>query len=32
MKYNQKDDILNPHFLVIGATDHDWLALLPDRE
>ena len=32
MKYNQKDDILNPHFIVIGATDHDWLALLPDGE
>ena len=32
MKYNQKEDILNPHFLVIGATDHDWLALLPDPE
>jgi 3'(2'), 5'-bisphosphate nucleotidase len=32
MKYNQKEDILNPHFVVIGATDHDWLALLPDRE
>jgi len=32
MKYNQKEDILNPHFLVIGAADHDWLALLPDRE
>jgi len=32
MKYNQKDDILNPHFLAIGATDHDWLALLPGDE
>ena len=32
MKYNQKEDILNPHFMVIGATDHDWLALLPDGE
>ena len=32
LKYNQKEEILNPHFLVIGATDHDWLALLPDRE
>ena len=32
MKNNQKKDILNPHFIVIGATDHDWLALLPDRE
>lgn len=32
MKYNQKEDILNPHFLVVGAADHDWLALLPDRE
>ena len=32
MKYNQKEDILNPYFMVIGASDHDWLALLPDRE
>jgi len=32
MKYNQKDDILNPHFMAIGATDHDWLALLPGGE
>lgn len=32
MKYNTKDDILNPHFFVIGATDRDWLALLPDCE
>ena len=32
MKYNQKEEILNPHFMVIGATDRDWLALLPDRE
>ena len=32
MKYNTKANILNPHFLVIGATDHDWLALLPDSE
>ena len=32
MMYNQKSDILNPHFLVIGASDRDWLALLPDGE
>lgn len=32
MKYNTKDDILNPHFFVIGARDKDWLALLPDSE
>lgn len=32
MKYNTKPDILNPFFLVIGATDRDWLALLPDSE
>ena len=32
MMYNQKSEILNPFFMVIGATDHDWLALLPDRE
>jgi len=32
MKYNMKSDILNPHFFVIGASDRDWLALLPDTE
>ena len=32
MKYNAKADILNPHFVVIGAADRDWLALLPDCE
>ncbi len=32
MKYNAKEDILNPHFCVIGATDRDWLALLPNSE
>jgi 3'(2'), 5'-bisphosphate nucleotidase len=32
MNYNAKDDILNPHFFVIGASDRDWLALLPDTE
>ena len=25
--YNTKEDILNPHFLVIGAQDHDWLGI-----
>ena len=32
MKYNAKEDILNPFFFVIGASDKDWLALLPDSE
>jgi 3'(2'), 5'-bisphosphate nucleotidase len=32
MKYNAKSDILNPYFFVIGASDRDWLALLPDSE
>ena len=32
MKYNMKSDILNPYFFVIGATDRDWLALLPASE
>ena len=32
MEYNAKSDILNPSFFVIGATDRDWLALLPDSE
>lgn len=30
--YNDKSDILNPYFIVIGASDRDWLALLPDDE
>ncbi|MDH4107716.1 MAG: 3'(2'),5'-bisphosphate nucleotidase CysQ [Gammaproteobacteria bacterium] len=25
--YNRKADILNPHFLVAGPRDHDWVAL-----
>ncbi len=32
LSYNQKSDILNPWFVVIGPTDHDWLALLADGE
>ena len=28
LSYNMKADILNPHFLVIGAQDHDWLGLV----
>ena len=32
MKYNAKADILNPHFMVIGGLDRDWLSLLPDSE
>ena len=32
MMYNQKEEILNPYFMVIGPTDHDWLALLPNGE
>lgn len=32
LAYNQKEDILNPWFVVIGASDRDWLALLPSRE
>ena len=32
LSYNQKSEILNPHFVVAGPTDHDWLALLTDGE
>ncbi len=32
LSYNAKENILNPWFLVIGASDRDWLALLPDGE
>ena len=28
LAYNAKDDILNPHFLVRGPEDHDWLQIL----
>lgn len=27
LSYNQKDDILNPCFLVIGPQDHDWVGI-----
>ena len=28
LAYNAKEDILNPHFLVRGPDDHDWLGIL----
>ncbi|HEX2138937.1 MAG TPA: 3'(2'),5'-bisphosphate nucleotidase CysQ [Woeseiaceae bacterium] len=28
LKYNQKSDILNPHFVVVGPQDYDWLGIL----
>jgi 3'(2'), 5'-bisphosphate nucleotidase len=32
LSYNEKPEILNPHFMVVGPTDRDWLAPLPDGE
>ena len=32
MKYNEKEEILNPHFFVFGAADRDWLALLRESD
>jgi len=32
LSYNAKEDILNPWFVVIGAADKDWLALLASGE
>jgi 3'(2'), 5'-bisphosphate nucleotidase len=32
MMYNQKEDILNPHFMVTGPSDRDWLALVRGDE
>ena len=32
LSYNKKANILNPHFLVIGPQDHDWLGLVPSGE
>lgn len=28
LKYNEKSDILNPHFVVVGPQDYDWLGIL----
>ena len=28
LRYNAKEDILNPHFVVIGNANRDWMALL----
>ena len=28
LRYNEKEDILNPHFVVIGPQDYDWLGIL----
>lgn len=27
LSYNRKENILNPHFMVIGAQDYDWLGI-----
>jgi 3'(2'), 5'-bisphosphate nucleotidase len=32
LSYNSKAEILNPHFLVIGPQDRDWLGMLPPSE
>jgi 3'(2'), 5'-bisphosphate nucleotidase len=32
LAYNAKENILNPWFIVVGAPDRDWLALLSDGE
>ena len=32
LAYNAKADILNPHFLVRGPADHDWLGIIAADE
>ena len=32
LSYNEKSEILNPFFMVVGPADRDWLALLPSGE
>ena len=32
LSYNSKPEILNPHFLVIGPEDRDWLGMVPSSE
>jgi 3'(2'), 5'-bisphosphate nucleotidase len=29
LSYNSKSEILNPHFLVVGPADRDWLRMVP---
>ena len=31
LSYNNKPDILNPHFLVAGPRDHDWLKIIGNQ-
>ena len=31
LSYNNKPDILNPHFLVAGPMDHDWLGIIDEE-
>ena len=30
LMYNQKEEILNPWFIVVGAQDHDWIGIAGD--
>ena len=32
LSYNRQSDILNPHFLVAGPMDHDWLAIIGNND
>ncbi len=32
LSYNSKEQILNPHFLVVGPDDRDWLGMVPSSE
>ncbi len=32
LSYNNKSDILNPHFLVAGPMDHDWLKIITNYD
>ncbi|MFQ5983113.1 MAG: 3'(2'),5'-bisphosphate nucleotidase CysQ [Woeseiaceae bacterium] len=32
LSYNSKSEILNPHFLVVGPQDRDWLRMVPRTE
>lgn len=32
LSYNSKAEILNPHFLVVGPEDRDWLGMVPASE
>lgn len=32
LAYNEKSDVLNPHFMALGPMDYDWLGIIPSAQ